>query len=132
MVMRYFGGGIGHLDNSPQPRNDATAGQPETESGELEAEVDHDDDGEVSEHGGDNGSAELQDILTNGNDEDEENSDEEKDKSKEDDSEDDSEEDDSEEDDSEEDDDSQDEDEDPSSRHEPDDDSSDDDGYGSF
>jgi hypothetical protein len=38
MIMRYFGGGIGHLGNSPQPRNDT--GQPENETGELEVEVD--------------------------------------------------------------------------------------------
>ncbi|KAF8156767.1 hypothetical protein B0H34DRAFT_789464 [Crassisporium funariophilum] len=123
MFMRYFGGGgIGHLGNSPQPRNEA--GQPETETGELEVEVD-DGEGSDLEDGGENTAVQLQDIVMNSDEEEDDDveEDEEEENSEEDGDEEDKEEDD--------DDDEDDEDEDLLTRPEPDE-SSDDGGYGSF
>ena len=56
--MRYFGGGIGHLGNSPRQVNSE---QPDTE--EVEEEMEIDDDGIDNLNASDPG--ELEDIIMN-------------------------------------------------------------------
>ena len=58
MIMRYFGGGIGHLGNSPRQVNSE---QPDTE--EVEEEMEIDDDGIDNLNASDPG--ELEDIIMN-------------------------------------------------------------------
>jgi hypothetical protein len=58
MIMRYFGGGIGHLGNSPRQVNSE---QPDAE--EVEEEMEVDDDGIDNLNASDPG--ELEDIIMN-------------------------------------------------------------------
>ncbi|SRR6266446_2338793 len=58
MIMRYFGGGIGHLGNSPRQVNSE---QPDTE--EVEEEMEINDDGIDNLNASDPG--ELEDIIMN-------------------------------------------------------------------
>jgi hypothetical protein len=59
MIMRYFGGGIGHVGNST--RHQVDSGPPDTEPEELEEEM------EMSDDGGNNASVpgESEDVIMN-------------------------------------------------------------------
>ena len=56
MIMRYFGGGIGHLGNSSRHQVDSVSESPDTEPEELDKEM------EISNNGGNNPSG-TSDII---------------------------------------------------------------------